>query len=357
MPVIKDYFPGGNTGDGFFSYYDYIIGKDANRIFLVKGGPGTGKSSLMKNIGREFYNRGYDLEYHHCSSDNNSIDAVVIPKIKVAMIDATSPHTIAAKNPGAVDEIINMGDFWDTKKMEDNKKEIISVNEKVSNSFKRGYKYLRAAKNILQNVIDLNSSFMDFGKINLETNQFISELFMGQTYSDKRGNERHLFGSSYTPEGFVNYTESVLSNAINIYSISGDPGTGKTTLFKRIYKSAIERGLDVEILHTPLIPQKIETIYIKDIKVGITINGKFKDKQKTLNLNDYRNQNLYSMYKEIMDEDQKMANMLIDKGIDNIRNAKSLHDELEKYYVENIDFEKVDEFKNILINRILQYTK
>jgi len=222
---------------------------------------------------------------------------------------------------------------------------------------KRGYKYLKAAKNILQNIIELNSSFMDFGKINLETNQFISELFMGQTYSDKRGNERHLFGSSYTPEGFVNYTESILSNAINIYSISGDPGTGKTTLFKRIYKSAIERGLDVEVLHTPLIPEKIETIFIKDIKVGITINEKFKDKHKTLNLNDYRDNNLYGVYKEAIDEDEKMVDMLIDKAINNIRNSKALHDELEKYYVENIDFEKVDELKNTLINRILQYTK
>ncbi len=107
---IKRMFPGGNTSEGFVSYYDYIIENDANRIFVVKGGPGTGKSSMMKKVAKEMLERGYDVEYHHCSSDNNSIDGIVIPQLKVAMIDGTAPHVVDPKHPGAVDEIIHLGD-------------------------------------------------------------------------------------------------------------------------------------------------------------------------------------------------------------------------------------------------------
>ncbi|RKD32467.1 ATPase [Thermohalobacter berrensis] len=89
---IKRMFPGGNTSKGFYSYYDYIIEKDANRIFIIKGGPGVGKSSMMKKIAKEMIDRGYNIEYHHCSSDNNSIDGVVIPKLRVGLIDGTAPH-------------------------------------------------------------------------------------------------------------------------------------------------------------------------------------------------------------------------------------------------------------------------
>lgn len=89
---IKRVFPGGNTSEGFYSYYNYIIEEDANRIFVVKGGPGTGKSSMMKKVAKEMLDRGYDVEYHHCSSDNNSIDGIVIPQLRVAMIDGTAPH-------------------------------------------------------------------------------------------------------------------------------------------------------------------------------------------------------------------------------------------------------------------------
>ena len=41
-------FPGGNTANGFYSFFDYIIPNDVNRIFCLKGGPGVGKSSFMK---------------------------------------------------------------------------------------------------------------------------------------------------------------------------------------------------------------------------------------------------------------------------------------------------------------------
>ena len=48
----RDLFPGGNTSLGFFSYYNNIISQEeANRIFVIKGGPGVGKSTFMK-IGR-----------------------------------------------------------------------------------------------------------------------------------------------------------------------------------------------------------------------------------------------------------------------------------------------------------------
>ena len=44
-------FPGGNTALGFYSFYDHIIEPDAARIFVIKGGPGVGKSTFMRYIG------------------------------------------------------------------------------------------------------------------------------------------------------------------------------------------------------------------------------------------------------------------------------------------------------------------
>ena len=90
---IADIFPGGNTSKGFYSFYRYILSQDeARRIICIKGGPGTGKSSLMKKVGQFFNEKGYNIEYHHCSSDNNSLDGVVIKGLNVAILDGTSPH-------------------------------------------------------------------------------------------------------------------------------------------------------------------------------------------------------------------------------------------------------------------------
>lgn len=92
---VRHMFPGGNTSKGFYSFYNYIISQeDAKRIFILKGGPGVGKSTFMKKTAAEMLERGYDVEYMHCSSDNSSLDGLVIPKTGVAMIDGTAPHVV-----------------------------------------------------------------------------------------------------------------------------------------------------------------------------------------------------------------------------------------------------------------------
>jgi len=87
-------FPGGNTPYGFYSFYDYIIEKDAARIFILKGGPGVGKSTFMHKIGEAMLEKGFDVEFHCCSSDNGSLDGICIPAIRVALIDGTAPQSV-----------------------------------------------------------------------------------------------------------------------------------------------------------------------------------------------------------------------------------------------------------------------
>ena len=92
MSKIRRMFPGGNTSLGFYSLHDNIIGSDRNMLYILKGMPGGGKSSLMKDIGKKALGEGFDVEYHHCPSDPESIDGIMIDKLKVAIVDGTPPH-------------------------------------------------------------------------------------------------------------------------------------------------------------------------------------------------------------------------------------------------------------------------
>ena len=115
----KAYFGAANGYDGFRSYFDEIFdSKNYKRVFVIKGGPGTGKSTFMKRISKHFTRNGDDVEEIYCSSDPSSLDGVIIGREnkKIAFLDGTSPHERDAKFPGAIDEIINLGDNFDTKK-------------------------------------------------------------------------------------------------------------------------------------------------------------------------------------------------------------------------------------------------
>ena len=64
MANVRRIFPGGNTAEGFYSFHDNIIGSDRNMLYILKGMSGGGKSSMMKEIGKRAYEKGYSVELH-----------------------------------------------------------------------------------------------------------------------------------------------------------------------------------------------------------------------------------------------------------------------------------------------------
>ena len=112
---ILNYYAGGNTARGFYSLYESNL-EGLDRVFILKGGPGTGKSTMIKKLGQRWNEAGFDIEYLHCSSDTGSVDGLIIRSIGVGIVDGTAPHVIEPTAPGAIEEYINLGEAWDSKK-------------------------------------------------------------------------------------------------------------------------------------------------------------------------------------------------------------------------------------------------
>ena len=136
MGKIRKMFPGNNTSEGFYSFYHQMIYFPAEKVFILKGGPGSGKSTLMKKTGAEIVKRGFDVEYHYCSSDNESLDGLVIPYLKMAILDGTAPHVVDPKYPGVVETLVNLGDFWDKRVLRQNKERIMEVSKQKGQMFR-----------------------------------------------------------------------------------------------------------------------------------------------------------------------------------------------------------------------------
>ena len=96
---MERYFLGNNTGYGFKSNYENEL-KNKRRVILLKGGPGTGKSSMLKRIAAEAKGKGLDFELWYCSGDPDSLDGVYIKEKDTAVVDATAPHATGADQIG-----------------------------------------------------------------------------------------------------------------------------------------------------------------------------------------------------------------------------------------------------------------
>ena len=112
------FFLGANGENGFVSHFAQLQNPYGNvRPIILKGGPGTGKSSLMRRIAEEYAESETLLEQIHCSSDPDSLDGVVLTDCGAAVVDGTPPHTMEPKYPLAVEQIVNLLDCGNETKV------------------------------------------------------------------------------------------------------------------------------------------------------------------------------------------------------------------------------------------------
>ena len=144
--ALREYFVCANSAQGFINFFPTYLVR-MQKIYILKGGPGTGKSSLMKRLGLYFLNKGLAVDFIHCSSDTNSLDGVVIDN-KIAVVDGTAPHVIEPIAIGAIDEYINLGSALNPDVLSANKENILDIHKKKKSLFASLYTQLATAKHI-----------------------------------------------------------------------------------------------------------------------------------------------------------------------------------------------------------------
>lgn len=82
--------PAANSADGFRSYFPEVFG-NTGHLYILKGGPGTGKSRLMEEAAQAAERKGMAVERFRCSSDPDSLDGVLIPEKGIGILDGTAP--------------------------------------------------------------------------------------------------------------------------------------------------------------------------------------------------------------------------------------------------------------------------
>ncbi len=351
-------YPGSNTPRGFYSYYHHILPHDrAERIFVLKGGPGVGKSSFMKRIGEAAERDGLMIEYHHCSADDDSLDAVVLPQIGIALLDGTAPHVVDPRSPGAVDEILNFGAFWDEDGIRSHKREILETNDSISRCYQRGYRYLAASRAVYDDIEAINSRLIDRGALNQMAESLIDELMGGRSAAPRPGRIRRLFGTAITPAGPKNHLDTLLGPLAYKVVVRGQPGTGKSTLIEKVVARASELGLDVEAYHCPFDPQRVEHVVVLALDLAITTSAKPHEWTGSVDLevntDEALDETAQAKDSAMIAQAQETHRHLFDYAVAALSDARKLHDQLEEFYIPYMDFTKVDELFHEVQGKIL----
>lgn len=354
---IINYYAGGNTARGFYSLYEECL-EGLDRIFILKGGPGTGKSTVMKDIGTKWVEKGFDIEFLHCSSDNNSIDGVIIPSLKVGVVDGTAPHVIEPKAPGAVEEYVNLGEAWDSEKLALQKSRIIDLTKQISTAFNTAYSNFVEALKIHDDWEKIYIESMDFNEANKLTEKLVESFFESMSLN-KKASIKHRFLGAATPKGAIDFVPNLTEDIPKRFFLKGRPGSGKSTMLKKIAKEGEERGFDVEIYHCGFDPYSLDMLIFRELGIAI-----FDSTAPHEYFPSRQGDEIIDLYGTVIKAgtDEIFANKIevyannykqkMSEAISYLAEAKGLRDELESIYIDAMDFSVVTSFKEKIIEEI-----
>ena len=364
MSVERHYFPGNNTPLGFFSYYKHILGqREANKIVCIKGGPGTGKSTFMNRIAEYFASMDEDIDYLHCSADENSLDGIVLKDRRIAVIDGTSPHITDPVTPGAVDKIVNLGEFWDEEAIAVNKSEIIDLNEETSRWYRIAYNYLSAAKSVYRSLEEIYNDASEDSEIYKVVADIVGSEYGDLDISLKPGKRKKFFASAITGDGVVNYITSLQGDMQRVYMIDSPVGYSNSSFMEIVTEGAIYRGLDVEVYYCPMCPEeKIEHIVIPELKTAFVTMNRYHDIQPweipapdesgqeiiLIDMEDYMNILNIGKNSELIQSLNEEYDILLNKSVKHLSLARDTHLMVEKMYIPNMNFTQLSDMRDKL---------
>ncbi|MGN0603066.1 MAG: ATPase [Oscillospiraceae bacterium] len=336
---MKTYFLGGSSPSGFSPAFEDVVADTDHHTYIIKGGPGTGKSSLMKKLLAEFEDS--ENELYLCSSDPDSADMVRLKKQKVNFVDGTAPHVCDPEYPGAVQEIINMGDCWDSALLQSQKDELIAADSEYRQYHLRCRKCLCAAAAVLADTRAIADSALNRPKLDGFVKRLAKKLLPQKPQDGGKLVYRRI--SAVTPKGYL----TLLPEGDKIYLLGDEFYSGSEYFLRSFAELAVKKGLTAEVsVCTVHADEFFEHLRIPELAISFIssnpLNKTAPEENTFVNFSRFYDKQALYTRKNRLKFNKNAANELVEEAVTALKNAKAAHDKLETFYINATDFSKAE---------------
>lgn len=296
------YFAASNSSEGFVSYFEDCFGARSgiDRLYVLKGGPGTGKSRFLRTVGQYAVRRGWRTVYYYCSSDPNSLDGLRLSgsgRQDIGLIDGTAPHAWELTLPGARENIVELGQFWNSDTLHAQRERIAAYGAVKAAAYTRTFRWLRAAGEAQRVLDSLVNPAADSARLDrlaarlLHGKRDAEDGISGRRTSGKRRAEavapdqptvRIGLRRAYSMAGRVRFDtfERLACGQFDGKDASGRVTAGRTLcvgdrygigylLTEALRREAVRRGLRTVISYDPLLHDRIDGLYIPEEHLSV----------------------------------------------------------------------------------------
>lgn len=336
------FFLGANSADGFAGYYDRLTGGALRDLLILKGGPGSGKSTLMQRIAQEMERRGELVAYIHCSGDPQSLDGVYFPRLHAAAVDGTAPHVVEPTYTGAAERYCDLGRFCDFAGAKAQRGAIVARSDAYRAAYRRAYQALRA-----------------LAAVEDERRSLVRAVFPGQKFLSRAagiaarelrgggssgGQEYAAFLGGFTHEGALCRFDTVDTLCTRVYALCDGYGLARPML--ELWRAAARSlGETVVACFDPLRPGCLRHLLLPGRSLAfVTVDehAPYAGKPaRRIRLDAAAHDALGRAERAKLRFTRRICRALEEEAVDALREAKAEHDALEAIYRPLMDFSAV----------------
>ena len=337
-PSVRHLFPGSNTSAGFMGFFENLRGR-ARRTVILKGGPGVGKSTLMRAVGRHYEDLGAGVSYYHCSGDPDSLDAVLVRENGFLVLDGTAPHIVDPRLPGAADGILNLGVCLDEKQLEAQREEIEGLTREISGAFARAYRCLAAARSLREDAAAVYD-----GALSQKARRALEEELLALLPAAPQGGAAHAFAQAITCQGVLQQVDSILEK--NVYCLDAPWAFDAHALLAPLWNAAEQKGLERAAYHDPLDAGRLLHVRVGDALFTTAVLMDARTFAPEMEAAALRREGPRLAF------DRAVYDLTLNQAVDSLAQAKERHDALERYYVDAMDYGRLNAIKQEFLSEL-----
>ena len=343
----EKYFAASNSSEGFCSYYDEVFNPEKlYKIYVIKGGSGTGKAFFMKEIAKTAELYGFSVKYIYCSSDAESLDGIIINEQKIAVLDGTSPHIYEPKYVGAVEVFVNLADFLDEKILTVSRKIIEKIFNEKKLGFEKVYRELKAYQVLTQNIETLILPCLKLEKIKKYTQRFSEGL------EKEEGTEEHLLTRSIGMKGLYSF-DTYLDKSKIYYEIN-DYFESAHFMMREICSVLKQKEINIRVSNNPIIKERIDVLCAPSSGLTFEIGNRMENDFRLINMKRFVNNEEINKIRQEYRAIARVRDSVLDLALAEFEKIKKSHFLLEEIYGSAMDFTAKEQFTREFCNKIFE---
>ncbi|MGC5327831.1 hypothetical protein [Brevibacillus sp. SYSU BS000544] len=260
--TARHIFASGNTARGYFDLYDSVL-QNVELVHFLIGGSTFAKSRVIQSVGNRLEENGIPVEYIHSPMHHEQLEGLVLQEQGVAIVDVLAPRHWQPRAIGVIEQYVSISKAFNHLELSKKINNIRQNNEKMRAAKLKAYDTFAHALRIHDEWEKYFISNMDFEKANQVTKETIS-LLVGYQQVGAKTQAREMFFGAATPSGAVDFIQKLTEHVPKRYFIKGRPGSGKSTMLKKIVSEATKLGLQVDVYHCGFDPNSLDMVVLPE---------------------------------------------------------------------------------------------